>query len=224
MAGGIVARVFDDRENGSGRGHWEGLVIERLPLAYIKYDHDVRLLDWNPAAERIFGYTKREAVGQIAMELIVPGQVCDHIRHVLGRIWEGDFEAHSVNENLTKDGRIIECDWFNTPILDSDGKVTGAISLARDVSVRRDPNLNSVEMSRVRDLDIALLERMTCRQREVLRLVARGYRTRNIASELQVSVKTVEMHRAHIMDTIDIHDVPGLTRFAIRVGLVSAYE
>lgn len=216
--------AFDDRENRSGRGHWEGLPIERMPLAYLEYDHDVRVLEWNPAAERMFGYTKREAVGQIATELIVPDQVHDRIREVLSRIWAGDFDAHSVNENLTKDGRIIECDWFNTPIVDGDGKVTGAISFVRDVSVRRDPNLSDIETSGVRDRDLALLERMTCRQREVLRLVARGHRTRNIASELQVSVKTVEMHRAHIMDTLDIHDVPGLTRFAIRAGRISAYE
>ena len=219
-----MARVFDDREDWPGRGCPEGLLIERMPLAYLEYDHNVRLIEWNPAAERVFGYTKREAVGQIATELIVPDSVSDHIRQVLSRIWAGDFDAHSVNENLTKDGRVIECEWFNTPILGDDGKVTGGISFARDVSLRRDPNLSDFEMNRVRDRDLELLERMTCRQREVLRFVARGHRTRNIASELQVSVKTVEMHRAHIMDTIDIHDVPGLTRFAIRVGLVSAYE
>src|SRR6476620_102280 len=104
MAGGTVARVFDDREDGSGNGHWEGLHIERMPLAYLEYDHDVRLLEWTTAAERIFGYTKREAVGQIALELIVPSQICDQIREVVSRIWAGDFDAHSVNENLRKDG------------------------------------------------------------------------------------------------------------------------
>ena len=50
-----------------------GLTIERLPLAYIEFDHDVRVLEWNPAAERIFGYTKHEALGQNVLDLILPG-------------------------------------------------------------------------------------------------------------------------------------------------------
>jgi PAS domain S-box-containing protein len=224
VAGDTVARAFEDRANRPGGGHWEGLPIERLPLAYIKYDQDVRLLEWNPAAERIFGYSKEEAVGKIATELIVQDPICDHIRGILSRIWAGDFDAHSVNKNLTKDGRVIECDWFNTPILDGAGKVMGGISLAREVTGRRLPNLTDVEISQVRDRDLALLKRMTSRQCEVLRLVASGHRTKDIASKLQVGVKTVEMHRARIMDTLDIHDVAGLTRFAIRVALISAYD
>jgi len=154
----------------------------------------------------------------------VQDPICNHIREILSRIWAGDYDAHSVNKNLTKDGRVIECDWFNTPILDGAGKVTGGISFAREVTGRRLPNLSDVEMSQVRDRDLALLKRMTSRQCEASRLVAKGYRTKDIASKLQVGVKTVEMHRARIMDTLNIRDVAGLTRFAIRVALISAYD
>lgn len=66
------------------------------------------------------------------------------------------------------------------------------------------------------------LGRLTARQREVLRLLAEGRGTREIAARLQLSVKTVEAHRSQMMDRLDIHDVPGLVRFAIRAGLVSA--
>lgn len=62
---------------------------------------------------------------------------------------------------------------------------------------------------------------LTQRQREVLQLIAEGYSTRDIARTLFISVKTVETHRAEIMRRLDIHDVAGLTRFAIRAGLVS---
>jgi DNA-binding NarL/FixJ family response regulator len=64
--------------------------------------------------------------------------------------------------------------------------------------------------------------RLTSRQREVLQLVVAGFRTKEIAKKLGVSVKTVEMHRAKIMKTLDIHDIPGLVRYAIRVGLIAA--
>ena len=65
------------------------------------------------------------------------------------------------------------------------------------------------------------LDKLTPRQIEVLRMVAEGHRTREIARRLKLSVKTVESHRGEIMKRLDIHDVVGLVRYAMRVGLVS---
>lgn len=64
-------------------------------------------------------------------------------------------------------------------------------------------------------------ESLTPRQSEILQLVAEGRSTKQIASALGVSVKTIETHRAQLMDKLDIHDVAGLVRYAIRIGLVS---
>jgi DNA-binding NarL/FixJ family response regulator len=61
---------------------------------------------------------------------------------------------------------------------------------------------------------------LTPRQREVLTLVAEGYSTRDIARTLGISVKTVETHRAQLMERLNIHDVAGLVRYAIRTGIV----
>ena len=66
------------------------------------------------------------------------------------------------------------------------------------------------------------LDSITPRQREVLKLIAEGLGTKSMAFRLGVSVKTVETHRAQLMERLDIHDVPGLVRFAVRSGLVSA--
>jgi DNA-binding NarL/FixJ family response regulator len=68
------------------------------------------------------------------------------------------------------------------------------------------------------------LEGLTQRQREILQLIAEGHGTKEIAQILDVGVKTVETHRARLMDRLDIHDVPGLVRLAIRAGLVSPEE
>lgn len=65
------------------------------------------------------------------------------------------------------------------------------------------------------------LDKLTPRQVEVLRMVAEGHRTREIAARLKLSVKTVESHRGEIMKRLAIHDVVGLVRYAMRVGLVS---
>jgi len=67
-----------------------------------------------------------------------------------------------------------------------------------------------------------LADLLTPRQREILQLVAEGKSTKEIAQALDLSTKTVETHRAQLMDRLDIHDVAGLVRYAIRAGLVSA--
>ena len=64
-------------------------------------------------------------------------------------------------------------------------------------------------------------QKLTARQREVLQLVAEGHSTKDIARRLRLSVKTIETHRARIMERLDIHHVAGLVRYALRVGLVS---
>jgi DNA-binding NarL/FixJ family response regulator len=66
------------------------------------------------------------------------------------------------------------------------------------------------------------LDTLTPRQREILQLIAEGKSTKEIASILDVSVKTVETHRAQLMERLDIHDVAGLVRYAIRTGIVTA--
>ena len=66
------------------------------------------------------------------------------------------------------------------------------------------------------------LDQLTPRQREILQLVAEGKTTRAIADLLTVSVKTVESHRAQLMERLEIRDVAGLVRLAIREGLVSS--
>ena len=66
------------------------------------------------------------------------------------------------------------------------------------------------------------LAQLTERQREILKLLAEGAGTKEVAQILGISVKTVETHRAQLMERLGIHDLAGLVRFAIRNGLVSA--
>lgn len=67
------------------------------------------------------------------------------------------------------------------------------------------------------------LTKLSMRQREILQLIAEGQTTKDIAQRLNLSVKTVETHRSQLMERLDIHDVPGLVRFAMRVGLIQLY-
>jgi DNA-binding NarL/FixJ family response regulator len=62
--------------------------------------------------------------------------------------------------------------------------------------------------------------RLTFRESEVLQLVAEGSANKQVAAELGISIKTVEKHRQHLMDKLDIHDTAGLTRYAISSGVI----
>jgi DNA-binding NarL/FixJ family response regulator len=66
------------------------------------------------------------------------------------------------------------------------------------------------------------LELLTARQREILQLIAEGRTTKEMASLLHVSVKTVETHRMQLMDRLNIHDIAGLVRYAVRAGIVQS--
>jgi len=68
------------------------------------------------------------------------------------------------------------------------------------------------------------LDALTPRQREILQLVAEGHTSREIAQRLGLSPKTVETHRSQVMERLGVHDLAGLVRFAVRVGLIAADE
>jgi DNA-binding NarL/FixJ family response regulator len=69
--------------------------------------------------------------------------------------------------------------------------------------------------------ETSLLKRLSTRQIQVLQLIAKGKTTKQVALELNISAKTVETHRMQLMNRLEIHDIPGLVRFAIKVGLAA---
>jgi DNA-binding NarL/FixJ family response regulator len=82
------------------------------------------------------------------------------------------------------------------------------------------PGVGAAVVDALRTGGPAPAERLTPREREVLQLVAEGKTTKEIATILNVSVKTADSHRTRLMQKLDIHDVAGLTRCAIRLGLI----
>ena len=73
-------------------------------------------------------------------------------------------------------------------------------------------------------VETTALEQLTSRQREILQLIAEGRTSKEIAERLYISPKTVDTHRTQLMERLDIHDVAGLVRYAIRSGLVMPEE
>ena len=113
------------------------LAMNRMPIGCIVWDMDFRVVNWNPAAEKIFGFTADEVRGHQPYDLIVPKEATPHVEAIWRQLCSGDETAHSVNENTTKDGRTILCSWINTPLIRSDGTITGVLSMVQDISERK---------------------------------------------------------------------------------------
>jgi PAS domain S-box-containing protein len=113
------------------------LQINRMPIGLIVWNREFRVQSWNPAAEKIFGFTAEEAMGKHPYNLIVPKEAQAQVDDVWRRLLEGDMTAHSVNENLTKGGRTIICQWSNTPLRKADGTTIGVLSMVQDITDRR---------------------------------------------------------------------------------------
>ncbi len=112
------------------------LHIEQTPLGVIEWNLDFKVTEWNKAAERIFGFSREEALGDHAVELIVP----ESAKKIVDKVWS-DLLAQkggmrSTNENITKSGDTIICEWYNTPLVDENDNVIGVASLVQDITER----------------------------------------------------------------------------------------
>jgi PAS domain S-box-containing protein len=112
-------------------------VYDTAPLAFVVWDLDARVTDWNRKAEEVFGWSKEEALGRDFFDFLIPEKDRLHVERVVDRLVKGELPSHSINDNLTKDGQIITCEWNNSPLHDDDGNIVGAISLALDITERK---------------------------------------------------------------------------------------
>ena len=131
----ITERMRADQELRLSRQRL-ALHVQQTPLAVIEFDLDGRLREWNPAAVAMFGFSRDEALGQ-HWRFIVPEAIWGSLEGVWKAIVSRTGGSRSTNENRTKDGRMICCEWFNTPLIDLQGKAIGVASLAMDITERR---------------------------------------------------------------------------------------
>jgi diguanylate cyclase (GGDEF)-like protein/PAS domain S-box-containing protein len=110
---------------------------EHTPLAVIEWKTDFEVTDWNQAAEGIFGFTKEEMLGRHPSERILPENAREKVTEIWAELLNNKGGTRSRNENVTKDGRTILCEWYNTPLVDQDGKVIGVASLVDDITERK---------------------------------------------------------------------------------------
>lgn len=113
------------------------LHIHQTPLAYIECDDKLDILEWNPSAENIFGYSKKEALGNHALKLIVSDDNILQFENIFSNLFNKTGGTRSNTRNITKDGRTIYCEWYNTALKDKYGRIIGLASLVQDITERK---------------------------------------------------------------------------------------
>ncbi len=107
-------------------------VYENSPLAFGIWDNEFRFMDWNRRAEELFGWSREEVLGRRFVDFLVPPEIRASIVDVATDILISGIERVTANENVTKDGRILFCEWNNSLLHDENGKLIGVISLGMD--------------------------------------------------------------------------------------------
>lgn len=113
------------------------LQIDCMPIGLVINDHNGYFIEWNPAAEHIFGYTRAEVIHQQTCDLITPPSLAGHINSIHQQALITGESNTSINTNITKDGRILLCEWHNTPLRDNHGVLMGVLSMVQDVTERK---------------------------------------------------------------------------------------
>jgi diguanylate cyclase (GGDEF)-like protein/PAS domain S-box-containing protein len=112
------------------------LHVERTPLAVIEWDRNQRIAAWNPAAEAIFGFASYDALGKSVPYLLCSEPERAAAEEMCAELLESSEGNKSTLANVTRTGRTIHCDWYNTPLVDVAGQVIGFASLVQDVTER----------------------------------------------------------------------------------------
>ncbi|MCU0540636.1 MAG: PAS domain S-box protein [Oscillatoriaceae cyanobacterium Prado104] len=110
------------------------LHLHQTPLGAIEWGLNFEIADWNLSAERIFGYSRMEALGKNGVDLIVPESAKELVKQIAVDLLSNQGGITSINENVRKDGQIIICEWHNTTLVDANGCIMGVVSLVQDVT------------------------------------------------------------------------------------------
>ena len=143
-AGGILAffiwssavtmnRLDERRQEAESHNSLLAAVVDTTQDAIISKDLDARILSWNRAAERVYGYTEAEAIGQ-PIGLIVPDNRSGQVDEFMSRIRQGETIAQFETQRRRKDGAVIDVCLTISPVRSRDGQIIAASTIARDIT------------------------------------------------------------------------------------------
>ncbi|MCU0541232.1 MAG: AAA family ATPase [Oscillatoriaceae cyanobacterium Prado104] len=131
------------------------LLLQQTPVAVMEWNTNCEFQFWNPAAEKMFGYRAQEVLGQ-HFRCIIPEEYHAYVDGVAADILAQRGGTHAIHENITKDGQRIICEWFNAPMFNANGEVSGGVSMGLDITNRKTAEMAIEQKSQ--ELERALQE------------------------------------------------------------------
>ena len=110
--------------------------FESTPLAVVEWDRSRRVTAWNPAAEAIFGFPSYEVLGKPIAPILSAPAAREEMEAMCRELLESGEGNKTTLVNTARNGRTIHCEWYNTPLVDAAGQVTGFASLVQDITER----------------------------------------------------------------------------------------
>jgi PAS domain S-box-containing protein len=129
-----------------------GAIVDSSDDAIISKNLDGVITSWNRSAERLFGYTSEEAVGQTVAALLIPDDREGEEPDILAKLRKGERVDHFETVRRCKDGSLIEISLTISPVRDHQGRIIGASKIARDITQRRRAEKRLTEQARLLDL------------------------------------------------------------------------
>jgi len=176
------------------------------------------------------GRTVISLVGELGPDVVIMDVAMPHLngieatRQIVGQDHQAKVVALSMHSDTEFISRMLEAG--ASAYLLKDGPFEELISAVKEVvqgKIHLSPSIAGAVVQdylrRLPQKDRSVYELLTPREREVLQLMAEGHSAKEAAADLGVSAKTVSTHRRNIMEKLDLHSVPELTKFAIRQGL-----
>jgi len=139
----------------SGSGTAELLlsaIVDSSDDAIISKDLDGVVTSWNRSAERLFGYTAEEAIGQTIAALLIPDDRQEEETDILAKLRKGEHVDHFETVRRRKDGSLIDISLTISPVKDHQGRIIGASKVARDITQRKKSEKRLVEQAHLLDL------------------------------------------------------------------------
>ena len=216
----ISARKRAEEELSASLQHIK-LYREQTPLAAIEWNMGFQIEGWNDAASKLFGYTRDEVIGRHA-SLIVPESAASEVAQVWDSITHQSGGEININQNITKEGRSILCEWHNKSIVGPTGKVIGIASLVLDITAEHEAKLALIKQEQ--------------EQREILNSLVQGIITLDETGEILNTNPAVEQIFGYanqeligkdlstIMHGFDIHKIDRYMTHYGKAGEIPAFD
>lgn len=165
-------------------------IVESSDDAIVSEDLNGIILSWNPGAERIFGYTAEEAIGQ-SITMLIPAEMVDEEQDILRHLRAGEGVDHSETIRIKKDGTRIRVSLTISPIRDAHGHIIAASKIARDITQRV-----QIEYAlREREMATRLLQVQDHERRRIARELHDGVGQLIAAMSMNISVVQLERNK-----------------------------